>query len=324
MDGFSYWIFGYQKFAEPIIRKCICIEKGWKDIFSAVRTPSIPELLKSVKERNDWDDEFPLLKRNAKECLGRRKQRMTLDAAFIDEEAAAVIGEFKSWGGYEKFSIRKLYEEVISGKRFPDRLAINKIYYKQSPLNVSKFVIATNLSTQNNREVIWEIGDLVIEVLDIADLLRKHGEAAAEKCGSFKQLEKSVSEVRGYIKTGGLKGIPNTIKVATKSSNKGVSIMDTEHENKDLKVFIDDDESYLLWIMENPLGFVLNSHRKPVRGHIVLHCANCGTIMNPTRGPGNWTTTEYIKICSLDKAELKGWAGNKGRNNLSYCQVCKP
>ena len=204
MDGFSYWIFGYQKFAEPIIRECICMKKGWEDIFAEVQTPTISEIIKNTEERIDWDNEFPILKHNAIKELTKRKRRIVLDAAFIETDGSVVIGEFKSWGGYEKFDIKKLYETITQGKFFPDRLAINEVSYKGQVTEVSKFVIATNLADQENDDIIWEIGDLVVEVLDIADLLNEYGEAVAEKCGSWIQLEKSIKEVKEYIRTGGL------------------------------------------------------------------------------------------------------------------------
>ena len=202
MDGFAYWIFGYQKFAEPIIRECICMKKGWKDIFSKVQVPDNSELLEKLEKRTDWDNDFPLLKLNAVKEIGKRKRRMVLDGAFLDQNGKTIISEFKSWGGFEKFDVDKLHHEVASGILFPDRLAIDKIYYEQDPTEVSKFVIATNLSEQDYKKIVWEIGDLTIEVLDIAELLKEYGKSVAEKIGSFEQLEKSVASVKDYVNTG--------------------------------------------------------------------------------------------------------------------------
>jgi len=217
MNGFSYWIFGYKKFAEPIIRECICIEKGWQDISDKVSTPTIPDVLESLERRNDWGGDFYILKQKAKECLGKRKRRMALDAAFLDKNRNIIIGEFKSWGGWEKFGIKKLYDEVIQGKFFPDRLAINEVSYEGQTTNVSEFIIATNLTVQNNNDIIWKIGNLTIEVFDIVDLLCKYGEPATEKCGSFLQLEQSVNDVKKYIKTGGTEeAAKETVKVISK------------------------------------------------------------------------------------------------------------
>lgn len=202
MDGFAYWIFGYQKFAEPIIRECICLKKGWQDIMGKVTTPTIAELLENLEIRSDWDNDFSLLKDSAKRCLSQRERRMALDAAFLDNDGGAIIGEFKSWGGFESFTEKRLYDEVITGKLFPDRLSISKISYEGRTLDVIEFVIATSLPDREKEEITWKIGDLVVEVFDIANLLRKYGEQAAKNRGSFEQLDKSVNDVKKYVTTG--------------------------------------------------------------------------------------------------------------------------
>ena len=98
----------------------------------------------------------------------------------------------------------------------------------------------------------------------------------------------------------------------------------TEPSNENITTFVDDDEGYLEWLRQNEAGFVINCDRKPQPGYLMLHRVTCGTIMNPTRGPGNWTTSGYIKICSLDKAKLKKWAQKEVGGELQNCQTCKP
>lgn len=91
--------------------------------------------------------------------------------------------------------------------------------------------------------------------------------------------------------------------------------------------FIDDDEGYLRWIDKNPHGFVINTSRNPEYGYLKLHRATCGTIKTPKRT--NWTTTGYIKICSLDLEELRteyeDWIRRKNVDRrLNPCYICKP
>jgi len=42
-----------------------------------------------------------------------------------------------------------------------------------------------------------------------------------------------------------------------------------------LEQFVNDDEGYLGWLTENPRGFVVNSHRRPVSTYLKLHRASC-------------------------------------------------
>lgn len=96
------------------------------------------------------------------------------------------------------------------------------------------------------------------------------------------------------------------------------------YETDQLKVFVDDDEGYIQWINDNALGYVVNSFRKPTTEYLILHRANCRTILEATRGPGNWTTTGFVKICSVDKPVLVNWASGEIGGELQPCQRCKP
>ena len=91
-----------------------------------------------------------------------------------------------------------------------------------------------------------------------------------------------------------------------------------------MKTFRNDDEGYKNWLTRNPSGFVVNSFKKPVPEYLFLHKASCRTINYATRGPGNWTTTGFIKICSLNQSELEMWAKNEVGGKLHHCQICKP
>lgn len=97
-------------------------------------------------------------------------------------------------------------------------------------------------------------------------------------------------------------------------------IMDTK--NYKLDIFVNDDKAYLQWLTQNPNGLVVNSYLHPSPDYLILHRANCWTINTPTRT--NWTTTGYIKICSLDKMELEAWAKKEIGGQLRHCRICKP
>ncbi len=90
-----------------------------------------------------------------------------------------------------------------------------------------------------------------------------------------------------------------------------------------MQKFIDDDPGYLDWIHKYPKGFVVNSYsRKPSSEYLILHLATCWTISTIART--NWTTTGFMKICSMNKAELEKWAQTEVGGNLKPCSWCNP
>jgi plasmid maintenance system antidote protein VapI len=89
-----------------------------------------------------------------------------------------------------------------------------------------------------------------------------------------------------------------------------------------VKTFVNNDDGYLRWLRKNPTGFVLNSFRQPSSEYLILHHATCGTISTDKRT--NWTTTGFIKICSLEIEELEKWAQNQVGGKLHHCKICKP
>jgi len=315
MNGFAYWIFGYQKFAEPILRKCICLEKGWEDISEETKTPPIKEVINNLNKCEDWDKVFPFLKQEALKALSNRKRPMVLDAAFKDKDGKIIIAEFKSWAGFCAFTPEKLYQEITNGKMFPDRLAINSVYYQKESFPVLRFVIITSLCGNSDKRKQWNIGNLAIEVFDTSDLLLKHGSEVVKQYSFFDMLDQSVEKVKKYIMTGNMADILPPAKI---------EILETTNMKDDVQIYIDDNEGYLCWLEENAMGFIVNSYRHPTPDYLILHKATCGTIRHATRGEGNWTNTGFIKICSLDKTKLSEWAESQVRGDLKPCQICKP
>ena len=85
-------------------------------------------------------------------------------------------------------------------------------------------------------------------------------------------------------------------------------------------IFIEEDEAYLHWIDENQSGFVVNAYRRPSPAYLVLHRAVCPQISTVTRT--NWTTKQYIKVCSTDLDQLKAWAQREVDGDLRPCGFC--
>jgi hypothetical protein len=85
-------------------------------------------------------------------------------------------------------------------------------------------------------------------------------------------------------------------------------------------IFIKEDEAYLHWIDQNRAGFVVNAQRRPTPAYLILHRATCSQIATATRT--NWTTKQYIKICSEDLDQLKAWAQCEVGGELRPCGFC--
>lgn len=87
--------------------------------------------------------------------------------------------------------------------------------------------------------------------------------------------------------------------------------------------FMNDDQGYLRWLDAHPGGFVLNCDKTPKKTYLVLHRATCGHLSTAERS--NWTTGNYIKICSDSIAAIQAWVSSRVDGGvLDPCSVCKP
>jgi len=84
-------------------------------------------------------------------------------------------------------------------------------------------------------------------------------------------------------------------------------------------IFIEEDETYLHWVDDNRAGFVINTRRRPSPDYVVLHRTICPQISTTTRT--NWTTNEYVKICSTEIEQLQAWAKELG-GDIKPCGFC--
>lgn len=86
-----------------------------------------------------------------------------------------------------------------------------------------------------------------------------------------------------------------------------------------MKTFNNDEEGYLHWVKVNPTGYVINVPKEG--GEYKLHRASCRDITTDKRT--NYTTNDYMKVCSMDRAELVVW-GTHDTDEFSECKRCKP
>ena len=87
-------------------------------------------------------------------------------------------------------------------------------------------------------------------------------------------------------------------------------------------IFINEDDAYLRWIEENPNGFVVNANNPPRSDYLILHKSTCRTISSDHTS--NWTTNQYLKVCSNNVDELSTWAKNRIGGALTPCPICEP
>jgi hypothetical protein len=93
--------------------------------------------------------------------------------------------------------------------------------------------------------------------------------------------------------------------------------------NPGIRVFVDDDEGYLLWLHAHPTGLVVNARKRIDPTYLILHKASCGTINGkPARGDC-WTTGNFVKACSTDLDPLAVWARRTHGGPLTSCGLCR-
>ena len=85
--------------------------------------------------------------------------------------------------------------------------------------------------------------------------------------------------------------------------------------------FNKDEDGYLSWVREHPLGYVINAPKDHASFPNTLHRASCSFIQTPKRT--NYTNPHYIKLCSQDRQELITW-GESSPLGLRLCKHCKP
>jgi hypothetical protein len=90
-----------------------------------------------------------------------------------------------------------------------------------------------------------------------------------------------------------------------------------------MQCFRDQDQEYLGWKRDNPRGFIVNCERNPGPSYLLLHRVSCPMLANLSSKAKHWTK-DYIKVCSLDRAELERWARDTIRGKLKPCQFCNP
>jgi hypothetical protein len=86
-------------------------------------------------------------------------------------------------------------------------------------------------------------------------------------------------------------------------------------------IYLNEDRAFLAWLRQHRGGFVLDAQRNSQRSHRTLHRATCETIRRGTRR--HWTTSQRLKACSLDLAQLVQWASETG-SPAESCAICCP
>ena len=81
-----------------------------------------------------------------------------------------------------------------------------------------------------------------------------------------------------------------------------------------MQTFDDAEDAYLDWVARNPHGYVVNVQRTLNPNDVHLHSASCRSISG---AHSNYTTHEYIKVCSVARTELERWTEQDVGGDLS-------
>jgi hypothetical protein len=87
-----------------------------------------------------------------------------------------------------------------------------------------------------------------------------------------------------------------------------------------IQTFVDDEHGFLVWRNRHWQDFIVNCYRKPSSAYLVLHRADCGSLVRHE----NYTTRDYIKVCGETRSELDRWAREEIGGELTRCQECSP
>lgn len=89
-------------------------------------------------------------------------------------------------------------------------------------------------------------------------------------------------------------------------------------------IYLDEDNSYLSWVVHHRDGFVLDWLRKPTRQRPTLHRATCKRIRVAKSKKTHWTSGRRLKACSLVLEELVDWAQRESGHEPGFCEDCTP
>jgi hypothetical protein len=92
-----------------------------------------------------------------------------------------------------------------------------------------------------------------------------------------------------------------------------------------VRIYIDDDEGYSLWLNANSHGYVVNTERGLSGRYLKLHRASCGQLHRRDERQAIMTG-EYVKVCATPIAQLEKWLHWALRDHprLDPCRQCNP
>jgi hypothetical protein len=110
------------------------------------------------------------------------------------------------------------------------------------------------------------------------------------------------------------------------SKDIGRDLMPVKGKAKNnLKIFDSSDGDYKKWCDANPDGVVANCRRGLSTGYYYVHKKTCHTIQykKNEKPDGKFTERDYIKICSVNMADVLDWGvDKKGVRSISFCSKC--
>lgn len=81
------------------------------------------------------------------------------------------------------------------------------------------------------------------------------------------------------------------------------------------------EADYLYWVHIHPKGYVVNLDARFARAEYpMVHLASHKLVSSPLRS--NYTTGDYVKVCSTELSELEQWSRRTFGRELIRCRVC--
>ena len=88
-----------------------------------------------------------------------------------------------------------------------------------------------------------------------------------------------------------------------------------------IEEFKNNEEGYLNWVSDNPEGYIVNiDYHGTDPDYPMVHRATHKSVT--TSKTGNFTTTQYYKVCANNLDDLENWSQQLFDKKLKYCQTC--
>ena len=140
--------------------------------------------------------------------------------------------------------------------------------------------------------------------------------------GTFFEIWGESFSGSGGVAPGGLPEIFQMLEMSgARITQRFPAVRDETTGRGRVERFDSDEDSYLAWVAAHPHGFVANVDRAgAIPDYPMVHAATHALISSPRIG--NFTTGDYIKLCSADLAALEQYVKTEYGRHPTRCSQC--